>query len=291
MTGENRRKNIAAEMTRGDESFESAELLLAAGKLADAVSRAYYAAFHYARALLYTLGEEARTHQGIERLLHRDLVREGKLDPDIARLFSSLQKFRQDADPHLRVRLHPRRRDPGGRGGEDLPRRGEEEAPGRGLADVMARDELDLAHRIAGGDEEAFGELVDAVGPTLVRLCRALVRNDAVAEEVVQETWAGILDSIGRFEGRSALKTWACRILSNTAKKRTAREARSRPVEGLGEDRETGVDPGRFGPEGFWAQPPRLPSTRRPSRSRSAARSASWSTASWRSCPRCSARW
>jgi uncharacterized protein len=98
MTGDNRRKNIAAEVRRGDESFDSAELLLTAGKLADAVSRAYYAAFHYARALLLTLGDEARTHAGLERMLHRDLVREGGFDPDVARLFSRLQKFRQDAD-------------------------------------------------------------------------------------------------------------------------------------------------------------------------------------------------
>jgi hypothetical protein len=65
---------------------------------ADAVSRAYYGAFHYARALLLMLGEEARTHGGLERMLQRDLVREGKLDPDVARLFSRLQKFRLDAD-------------------------------------------------------------------------------------------------------------------------------------------------------------------------------------------------
>ncbi len=98
MTDANRRKNIEAEVSRGNESLESAELLLAAGKLADAVSRAYYAAFHYARALLLTLGEEARTHGGVERLLQRDLVRPGTLDPDVACLFSRLQKFRQDAD-------------------------------------------------------------------------------------------------------------------------------------------------------------------------------------------------
>ncbi len=98
MTRDNRRKNIAAEVKRGDESLDSAKLLLGAGKLADAVSRAYYAAFHYARAMLLTLGEETRTHGGLERLLHRDLVREGALDPEVARLFSRLQKFRQDAD-------------------------------------------------------------------------------------------------------------------------------------------------------------------------------------------------
>ena len=98
MTEDNRRKNIAAEVRRGDESLDSAHLLLDAHKLADAVSRAYYAAFHYARALLLTTGQESRTHAGLERLLHRDLVREGALDADVARLFSRLQKFRQDAD-------------------------------------------------------------------------------------------------------------------------------------------------------------------------------------------------
>jgi uncharacterized protein (UPF0332 family) len=98
LTEDSRRKNIDAEVRRGDESLESAEILLAAGKHADAVSRAYYGSFHYARALLLTLGEEVRTHGGLERLLQRDLVRSGKLDPDVARLFSRLQKFRQDAD-------------------------------------------------------------------------------------------------------------------------------------------------------------------------------------------------
>ncbi len=98
MTRDNRRKNIAAEVRRGNESLDSARLLLAAGKHADAVSRAYYAAFHYARALLLTLGEETRTHGGLSRLLQRDFVREGALDPEVAALFSRLQKFRQDAD-------------------------------------------------------------------------------------------------------------------------------------------------------------------------------------------------
>lgn len=62
------------------------------------MSRAYYGAFHYARALLLTLGEEPVTHAGVERLLHRDFVRAGTLDPDIARLFGRLQKTRVEAD-------------------------------------------------------------------------------------------------------------------------------------------------------------------------------------------------
>jgi uncharacterized protein (UPF0332 family) len=98
VTDDNKRKNIAVETKRGDESLESARILIKAGMNADAVSRAYYAAFHYARALLLTVGEEPETHGGVHRLLHRDLVRGGALDPDVAHLFSRLQKFRLDAD-------------------------------------------------------------------------------------------------------------------------------------------------------------------------------------------------
>ena len=98
MTEDNRRKNLVLEASRGDASLQSAEILLASGMLADAVSRAYYGAFHYARALLLTLGEEPVTHAGVERLLHRDFVRAGVIAPELARQFGHLQKMRLDAD-------------------------------------------------------------------------------------------------------------------------------------------------------------------------------------------------
>jgi uncharacterized protein (UPF0332 family) len=98
VTHDNRRRNIAAEIRRGDEALRSADILLGAGQHADSVSRAYYGAFHYARALLLMLGEEARTHSGVERLLQRDLVREGRLDPETGRLLSRLMQFRVEAD-------------------------------------------------------------------------------------------------------------------------------------------------------------------------------------------------
>jgi len=81
------------------------------------------------------------------------------------------------------------------------------------------------------------------------------VRSRAVAEEVVQETWIGVLRGIDRFEGRSSFKTWLFRILANTAKTRGAREARSAPFSSLapgpgGEEGggEPAVDPERFLP-------------------------------------------
>jgi uncharacterized protein (UPF0332 family) len=65
---------------------------------ADSVSRAYYGALHFARALLITSGEEPKTHAGVLRLISRDFVRTQKLAPDLAHILSALEKQRSDAD-------------------------------------------------------------------------------------------------------------------------------------------------------------------------------------------------
>ena len=67
----------------------------------------------------------------------------------------------------------------------------------------------------------------------MLRVARMYVSTRAVAEEVVQETWLGVLSGIGRFEGRSSLKTWIFRILTNRAKTRGEREGRSLPFSSL----------------------------------------------------------
>ena len=78
------------------------------------------------------------------------------------------------------------------------------------------------------------------------RLARSYVGSEAVAEEVVQEAWVAVLNGIGRFEGRSSLKTWIFRILTNIAKTRGQREGRSIPFSSLAPDDEHSVDPDRF---------------------------------------------
>jgi RNA polymerase sigma-70 factor, ECF subfamily len=96
------------------------------------------------------------------------------------------------------------------------------------------------------GDQAVFAELVDAYSPGLLRMARMFVRDRAVAEEVVQETWLGVLRGIDRFEGRSSLKTWIYRILMNTARTRGQREARSIPFSAAAGGDEASVDPDRF---------------------------------------------
>jgi len=117
-----------------------------------------------------------------------------------------------------------------------------------------------LVGRLLAGDEDAFTGLVDRYHGRLLLLARSFVKDQATAEEVVQETWMGVLRGLRSFEGRSALKTWIFRILVNRAKTRGVREARSVPMSGLGEDdgpNEPAVDPARFGSSGMWARPPR----------------------------------
>jgi RNA polymerase sigma-70 factor, ECF subfamily len=114
-----------------------------------------------------------------------------------------------------------------------------------------------LLERLRAGDEAAFMELVERHHAALVRLARSFVSSAAVAEEVAQETWLGVLNGIDRFEGRSSLKTWIFRILVNRAKSRGARDARSVPFSSLEQADEPSVDPDRFLDAGAWSSPPR----------------------------------
>jgi RNA polymerase sigma-70 factor (ECF subfamily) len=144
-----------------------------------------------------------------------------------------------------------------------------------GMDEVIVDEDAELLIRLRAGDEDAFMTLVDKYGPLMLRIALTHVRTRAVAEDVVQEAWLGVLQGLDRFEGRSSLKTWILRIVANRARTRGEREARSVPLSSLapaaGED-EPAVDPERFLPRdhptypGAWAIPPhswaRLPEER-----------------------------
>jgi RNA polymerase sigma-70 factor (ECF subfamily) len=86
----------------------------------------------------------------------------------------------------------------------------------------------ELADRLADGDESAFRELVRAHDAGLRRMARLYVA-DSVADDVVQDTWITVIRGVGRFEGRSTLKTWIYGILVNIARRRAQREGRTVP--------------------------------------------------------------
>jgi RNA polymerase sigma-70 factor, ECF subfamily len=129
------------------------------------------------------------------------------------------------------------------------------------MVQLVSSDEMRLVEGLRAGDEAAFMELMRRYGASMLRIAQLYVRSRAVAEDVVQDAWVAVFNGIGRFEGRSSLKTWLFRILTNTAKTRAVREGRSVPFSALaGDEGDPAVDPGRFlGPEtrfpGHWSAP------------------------------------
>jgi RNA polymerase sigma-70 factor (ECF subfamily) len=130
---------------------------------------------------------------------------------------------------------------------------------------TLVRDsDVELVERLRDGDEAAFARLIDAYSAPLLRLAVTFVQSPSVAEEVVQETWMAVVTGIGRFEGRSSVKTWLFKILTNKAKTRALRERRTIPFSEFDSDDgdEPAVDPARFLPASHsqwphhWATPP-----------------------------------
>jgi RNA polymerase sigma-70 factor, ECF subfamily len=124
-----------------------------------------------------------------------------------------------------------------------------------------ANPDADTVAALRRGDERAFEALVERYHRALLHVAMRYISNQAVAEEVVQETWLGVLQSLDRFEGRSSLKTWLFRILTNRAKTRGIRERRSVPFSALqsadADAAEPTVDPAEFDPDsGRWLRSP-----------------------------------
>jgi len=115
-----------------------------------------------------------------------------------------------------------------------------------------------LITALRAGDERAFVTLVHLHHDAMLRLASSFVPNGAVAEEVVQDTWVGVLRGIDGFEGRSSFRTWLFRILVNRARTAGARERRTIAVgdSGAVSDTEAAVAASRFDSGGSWVSPP-----------------------------------
>ena len=120
----------------------------------------------------------------------------------------------------------------------------------------LTRAEDTLLSRLRRGDEGAFDELVNQHHSTLIRMAMAYVADREVAEEVVQDTWMAVIESLDGFEGRSSLRTWVCGILIHKAKDRGVREKRHTTFsafESYDDDNDEAIDPSRFQQTGEWA--------------------------------------
>lgn len=97
MTSENRRIHVTAEVELAEQALRAAQELPRLGLVNDAVSRAYYAALHFARALLLTEGLEPQTHS-VSSMLGLHFVVPRRIAPERAKEFSRLEQFRTEAD-------------------------------------------------------------------------------------------------------------------------------------------------------------------------------------------------
>ena len=130
-------------------------------------------------------------------------------------------------------------------------------------SDNRAGREAEQLAALRRRDQAAFLTLVRTLHPSMVRVATSYVSSREVGEEVAQDTWLAVLEGLDRFEGRSSLKTWIFRILTNKAKTRGVRERRSTPFSAFAIHRETSdptVSPDAFLDEqhrwaGHWAMP------------------------------------
>lgn len=112
--------------------------------------------------------------------------------------------------------------------------------------------DAELVGRLRAGDERAFVELAGKYQGAMLSMARGYVPGDAVAQEVVQDAWLGVLRGIDGFERHSSFRTWLFRILVNRAISAGARKRRSVPVDDIGPV----MRASRFDATGTWQVPP-----------------------------------
>jgi RNA polymerase sigma-70 factor, ECF subfamily len=117
---------------------------------------------------------------------------------------------------------------------------------------VLEDPDAELVGRFRAGDEDAFVALAGKYRAVMLSLALGYAPSMAVAEEVVQDAWVGVLRGIGKFEHRSTFRTWLFRIVINRAVSAAARERRSVPVD----DPQPADGVSRFDAAGNWEVPP-----------------------------------
>lgn len=122
-----------------------------------------------------------------------------------------------------------------------------------------AQEERELISRLQAGDEAAFATLVDDLHGRLLAFAGTFTSSPGLAEDIVQETWLGMIRGLRGFEGRSSLRTWIFNILVRRARTLASREARRAVREESGSPASEGPtvewEPGQ-GRIGLWEQRP-----------------------------------
>jgi len=117
-------------------------------------------------------------------------------------------------------------------------------------------NEQELIEKLLAGDEHAYRYVVQAYHNNMMYVAKSIV-GPAIADEVIQESWISILKALPKFEGRSSLKTWVLRIVSNSAKSRLRKESRSVAMGDASDLEMLSLPADRFHENGHWTAPPK----------------------------------
>lgn len=104
----------------------------------------------------------------------------------------------------------------------------------RPASEPTAADDAALVARIVGGERAAFEQLMRRHNTALFRTARAILRDDADAEDALQEAYLAAYRHLGDFRGDARLTTWLTRIVINQALGRLRVRRRDNVVELLG---------------------------------------------------------
>lgn len=116
-------------------------------------------------------------------------------------------------------------------------------------------NEQELIEKLINRDEAAFRYAITSYQKAMRYVAMAIV-GDSIADEIVQDAWIAVLKALPKFEGRSSLKTWILRIVSNGAKTRLRKESRM-VASGDAQDMETAaIAASRFKEDGHWQAGP-----------------------------------
>jgi len=92
------------------------------------------------------------------------------------------------------------------------------------------KDDADLVRRIGLNDQAAFESLMRQHNGRLFRVARAILKDDAEAEDALQDAYLDAFRHISTFRGDSQLSTWLVRIVANQSLMRLRRHKRERNV-------------------------------------------------------------
>jgi RNA polymerase sigma-70 factor (ECF subfamily) len=106
----------------------------------------------------------------------------------------------------------------------------------------------EIVHRVLAGDTGIFELLIRRHDQRVYRLARGIVRNEADAEDIVQETYLRAFQHLSQFEGRAKFSTWLLRIAIHEALARYRDNARFEDLDEIAESDAAHADP-RSSPE------------------------------------------